>query len=415
MTANRKPRILFLNRSYWPDSEATGQLLTELCESLASDFDVHVLAGQPNAVSEDNWQDTPVRNGVTIHRVSHTVLSKSNMLLKGVNFVSFAMACRRQILSLPLPDVVVFETDPFLLPFVADRLHRQSGVPMIGYLQDIYPDVAVALGKVKNSWFVRKLRRKMFDIYERCERMVVLSDDMKQLLVDGTIDTCRIEIIPNWVDTDQIRPIPREENVFLRKEQLNEKFVVMYSGNLGLTQRLEEFIEAAALLRGESDIEFVFIGRGAMKARLQKRAESLELRNLRFLDYQPKEELAHSLSAGDLHLVPLTRELSQCLMPSKLYGILAAGRPYLTNAPRESELYRITVEHQVGFTCEASSPQAVADCILEAASGSQPLAATGARARALAITTYTRSRSIDQFCDLLAQQTRVATSVVEVT
>ena len=105
-----RPRILFLNRSYWPDSEATGQLLTDLCESLTDEFDVHVLAGQPNAAAAENWKDEPIRNGVHIHRVSHTVMPKSNLLLKGVNFVSFAAACRRQVLKVPQPDLVIFET-----------------------------------------------------------------------------------------------------------------------------------------------------------------------------------------------------------------------------------------------------------------------------------------------------------------
>lgn len=403
MNRSRKLRILFLNRSYWPDTEATGQLLTELCESLADDFDVHVLAGQPNAASEENWRDEPVRNGVTVHRVSHTVLPKSNMLLKAINFVSFAAACRRQILSLPTPEVVVFETDPFLLPFVANRLHRKRGVPMIGYLQDIYPDVAVALGKVKNSWFIRKLREKMFSVYKRCEQMVVLSTDMKQLLLDSGIEENRVDIIPNWADTDAIRPIPRDKNEFLQREGLQEKFVVMYSGNLGLTQRLEDFIEAAALLQDEPEIEFVFIGRGAMKASLQKKAELLQLTNVRFLDYQPKEELAHSLSAADLHLIPLTKELSQCLMPSKLYGILAAGRPYLTNAPAGSALHRIKMSWDVGFIAKAQDPTVIAEMIQKIMSDGHTLKVMGDRCRQLAEQRFTKNHSVTAFRSTLTE------------
>ncbi len=401
MSPQDKPRILFLNRSYWPDSEATGQLLTELCESLADEFDVHVLAGQPNAASEENWRDEPVRNGVTIHRVSHTVLPKSNMLLKAVNFVSFAAACRRQIMKLPTPDIVIFETDPFLLPFVADRLHRKSGVPMIGYLQDIYPDVAIALGKVKNSWFIRKLRQKMFDVYKRCERMVVLSTDMKQLLLDSQIDGGKIHVIPNWANTETIYPVPHEKNVFLERHNLLGKFVVMYSGNLGLTQRLEEFIEAAALLQHDLEIQFVFIGRGARKKTLQSQAESLGLSNVLFLDYQPKAELAHSLSAAELHLVPLTEELSRCLMPSKLYGILAAGRPYITNAPDESELHQITCSQQVGLTIKPGLPIAIAEKISEAKLDRQTLTAMGKRCRLLAEAKFTRKHATTAFKNVL--------------
>ncbi|GAB5441121.1 MAG: glycosyltransferase family 4 protein [Fuerstiella sp.] len=402
---NNKPRVLFLNRSYWPDSEATGQLLTALCEGLADDFDVHVLAGQPNATQQTDadWQQQTVRNGVTIHRVQHSQFPKRSMLLKALNFVSFVLACRRKILTLPRPDIVVFETDPFLLPFVADRLQRKTRCRMVGYLQDIYPDVAVALRKVRNSWLIRRLRKRLFDIYARCDRMVVLSTDMKQLLLDGGISEDRIRIIPNWADTEAIKPIPHDENPFRKRHDLQDRFVVMYSGNLGLTQRLEDFIEAAALLQDQPEIVFLLIGRGARKDDLQRKVAELGLTNVRFLDYQPLEQLAESLSAADLHLIPLTAELSRCLMPSKLYGILAAGRPYLTNAPETSELYQITTEHDCGLVVPARSPAAIADAVSGACDKTPTLQQKGTAARRLAESQYTKLKAIQSFSNLLSE------------
>jgi glycosyltransferase involved in cell wall biosynthesis len=125
------------------------------------------------------------------------------------------------------------------------------------------------------------------------------------------------------------------------------------------------------------------------------------LTNIRFFDYQPKAELAHSLSAADLHLVPLTKELSQCLMPSKLYGILAAGRPYLTNAVPESELHQITTQHQVGITVEPGSPAAIADAIRAAVANAPLLQLMGQRGRALAVTEFTRQKSVEKFKQIL--------------
>ncbi|MEZ6123676.1 MAG: glycosyltransferase family 4 protein [Planctomycetaceae bacterium] len=402
MSHPEKTRVLFLNRSYWPDTEATGQLLTELCEGLAKDFDVHVLAGRPNATAgEVSWKGVHQRNGVTIHRVEHSAFPKSNMFLKGLNLISFAVAGRHQILKLPIPHVVVFETDPFLLPFVADRLHARHAVPMVGYLQDIYPDVAVALGKIRDSLLVRTLRKKLFEVYRRCTRMVVLSSDMQKLLLTSGIAQDRIDVIPNWADAERIHPIPRDENIFLRREGLLDRFVVMYSGNLGLTQRLEDFVEAARLLKGMDHIEFVFIGRGARKAVLQKLVHSSRLKNVRFLDYVPQEELAHSLSAADLHLVPLASKLTGCLMPSKLYGILAAGRPYLTNAADNSELYRITAAYRIGLTVEANSPEQIADALRSASQSRDVLNQMGKRGRDLAETCFTRSASTTAFQKVL--------------
>jgi colanic acid biosynthesis glycosyl transferase WcaI len=405
MSDSSKPRVLFLNRSYWPDSEATGQLLTALCEGLADQFDVHVLAGQPNANASGNeWANVSTRNRVTIHRVKHTTFPKSNMALKAVNFLSFIRACRRQVLSLPTPDIVVFETDPFLLPFVADKLQRGTGCRMIGYLQDIYPDVAVALKKVSNSWLIRRLRKKMFSIYHRCDAIVVLSDDMKSVLLNDGIAEQKVRIVPNWADTDSIHPVDLD-NKFIEEHGLQNKFVAMYSGNLGLTQRLEEFVEAAEHLKGEPEIQFVFVGQGARRKNLEEQVSSLGLTNVMFLDYQPLDQLSHSLSAADLHLVPLTQELAHCLMPSKLYGILAVGRPYLTNAPETSELHRITVKEQVGIAVEAGDSKKIAAAISKALRDRESLAAMGCRGRRLAEQLYTKTRAIGAFSKLLTEYT----------
>ena len=398
-----RPKVLFLNRSYWPDVEATGQLLTELCESLQLSFDVSVVAGQPNQIRDTtggaSWQEEPVRKGVRIHRIAHAQFPKSRMLLKALNYVSFVRATRRFLRSCEAPDVVVFETDPFLLPFEAQRLQRRTGCRMVGYLQDIYPDVAVALGKVPDNWMIRRLRKSLFSVYRSCDRMVVLSEDMKRLLISGGVDGDKVDIVPNWADPELVRPL--EQSRFRISNGLEEKFVVMYSGNLGLTQRLEEFVLAAELLRDEPRIVFTFVGQGSQRDHLVEMVRQKNLTNVRFFDYQPKSELAQSLNAADLHLVPLTRELSQCLMPSKLYGILAAGRPYLTNAPADSELARLTNEYQVGITVEPRSPKAIADGIRKAANNASGISDMGKNARKLALSDFTREKSAEKFCAVL--------------
>ena len=397
---------LFLNRSYWPDVEATGQLLTSLCEGLTPEFDVRVLAGLPNAVvghaEVPDWNAASERNGVRIHRVAHTAFPKKSLIGKGVNFLSFAWAARSALKSIQTPDVVVFETDPFLLAFAANRLQRRTNCKMIGYLQDIYPDVAVALGKVGNNWAVRRLRSSLFDIYRRCDQMVVLSQDMAHLLIDGGVPKERISIVPNWADTQQITPI-EGRNCFRERHQLGTRFVAMYSGNLGLTQRLEEFVQAAQLLKDCRDIVFAFVGRGNQEAALRNLVRSNGLPNVLFFDYQSQSELCHSLSAASLHLVPLTTSLSRCLMPSKLYGILAAGRPFLTNAPEGSELHTIAATHHVGLTVKAGSPQAIADQIKWAACHPAELEVMGRNSRQLAIAQYSKEHSVARFHDIMQE------------
>lgn len=402
----RQPSVLFLNRSYWPDVEATGQLLTALCEGLTQDFAVGVLAGRPNAIVDNldlrDWSNADERHGVHIHRVAHTSFPKRNLVGKAMNFLSFARASHSALRAIAAPDVVVFETDPFLLAFAASRLQKRTNCRMIGYLQDIYPDVAVALGKVGNNWAIRRLRSALFDIYRRCDRMVVLSQDMADLLTDGGVAAERISIVPNWADTLSIAPIPGVSR-FRKQHQLREHFIAMYSGNLGLTQRLEEFVQTAALLKGRPDILFCFVGRGSQESSLRELVDAHGLTNVRFFDYQPQDELTHSLTAADLHLVPLTKDLSRCLMPSKLYGILAAGRPYLTNAPVGSELHAITTKHHVGLTVEPGSVESIADRILWAADHPAELGTMGRNARQLAESEYTKLHSITKFRTVLQQ------------
>lgn len=403
---NDKRSLLFLNRSYWPDVEATGQLLTVLCEGLTNDFHVTVLAGRPNAIVDEvdsnNWTSALTKNKVAINRVKHTNFPKRNLLGKGLNFLSFARSARLALRNISTPDVVVFETDPFLLAFEADRLQKRTNCRMVGYLQDIYPDVAVALGKVGNNWAVRRLRKSLFDIYRRCDRMVVLSQDMADLLTDNSVESDRISIVPNWADTEKIAP-NEGANRFREQQQLGDQFIAMYSGNLGLTQRLEEFVAAAELLKERTDILFCFVGRGSQETALRNLVETRRLSNVKFIDYQPQSELTHSLTAANIHLVPLTKLLSRCLMPSKLYGILAAGRPYLTNAPTGSELHAISTIHKVGLTVKPESVQAIADTILWAADHPAELEIMGQNARRLAESEYTQDRSIARFREVLRQ------------
>mgnify|MGYP003342875253 FL=1 len=349
-----KPRIVFVNRSYWPDVEATGQLLTQLCEGLADEFQVEVVAGLPNSLSADapaDWKSQTVHNGVRIHRLRHLQLPKRRMILRIANYLSFQWSVRRMLKRLGRPDVLVFETDPFTLATEAGRLMDRGPVRVVGYLQDIHPDVGVAMGKVPSNRYVRSIRRELFDVYHRCDQMVVLSSDMRQLLLEDGIAPDRVQVIPNWADVQRISPL-EGHNAFRQKHGLVDKFVVMYSGNFGLTQRLDHFVQAAAQLTDDPRIHFVFVGRGSLEQALRRQVQQLGLTNVTITGYQPLSGLNVSLNAADLHLVPLTAQLTRCLMPSKLYGILAAGRPLLTNAPAESELHRLTVQHKVGLVVQ---------------------------------------------------------------
>ncbi|MCC6493815.1 MAG: glycosyltransferase family 4 protein [Pirellulales bacterium] len=400
-----RPRILFVNRSYWPDVEATGQLLTELCEDLAGDFDVHVLCGQPQKAAvgiELARGSSGNRNGVTIHRVRHTRFDKASFFGRLANMLTFQAACCGKAFSVPRPDVVVTETDPPLLCLLGGLLQRLRRARLVCYLQDIYPDVAVALGKMKPGLITRGLRRAFFAVYRTSDAVIVLSEDMRRLIADGGVPAARLHVLRNWVDTAAIYPV-KQDNGFRFEHGLADKFVVMYSGNLGLSQRLEQVLEAAEQLRQRDDMVFALVGDGADRRRLERLAAEKDLRNVRFFDYQAKLRLAESLSAADVHLVALRPEVKQLLMPSKLYGVLASGTPAIVLAEADCELARTVVEHDLGCVVASEDPAALAAAISAACKSRAALARQGAGARAFAEANCGRGASVVAMRELLAK------------
>jgi colanic acid biosynthesis glycosyl transferase WcaI len=208
--------------------------------------------------------------------------------------------------------------------------------------------------------------------------------------------------IPNWIDTSAVRPL-KGRSSFRQRHGIDGQFLVMYSGNLGLCQRLEDIIAAAGHLRDRSDILFLLVGGGALKRPLEDEAASLGLSNVRFLPYQPKSELAESLSAADVHLVPLDPRVASCLMPSKLYGVLASGTPLVAVAPDECELAELTREHDVGVVAPPGEPEALADILRNLADEAWDLPEMGRRARRLAERQYDRNRVTARFAALLQE------------
>lgn len=411
------PHILFLNRSYYPDAEATGQLLTELCEDLSERSNITVIAGQPNR----NLDNKPLRrfgmethHGVNIVRVWNTRLPKRWLLGRAINLLSYFLFSILASLTLKQrPDVIVVETDPPLLCLLGAALRRRYGCQLVVYLQDIYPDLAVAIGKLPRSPLIRWLRKLFFNVYRSADRVVVLSDDMSRLVIESGVDRERVVIIPNWVDCSKVTPV-KENNQFRHFHGLENSFVVMYSGNLGLCQGLENVLHAAQLLRKNADVTFLFIGEGSSRLVLEAFAQREHLTNVKFLGYQPLKELSVSLSAADIHLVPLDSRVTRYLFPSKLYGVLASGTPLIAIAETNSDLAQIVISEEVGYVVEPNDPVVLAKTITGLAAHRCHLKIMGHRARALAINRFDRRICTGHFkallTDLLGEASSATTS-----
>jgi glycosyltransferase involved in cell wall biosynthesis len=396
-------KLLFLNRSYWPDVEATGQLLTELCTSLAKQHDVTVIAGRPNYLADGGRNrlfERQVHGGVRIIRVGNRRFSKASLLSRAVGLASYTALAAWAAFRHERPDVIVAETDPPLLGALAALLKRWHGCRFLYYLQDLYPEVGLALKKLRPGLITALLHGASQAAFHASDHVVVLGEDMRRRVLRRGVPAKKIDIVPNWVDTRTVAPLPLGRT--LRAAWgLNGRFVVMYSGNLGLSQNLYEVLAAAQVLRHDP-VDFVLVGDGAARAGLEERAKEWALGNVRFLPYQPKERLGESLGAADLHVLPLHRGLAGCIVPSKLYGILAAGKPYVAAVDDDSDVARVARASGSGLVVAPDSAGELVNAIRWCLHHPDELAAMGRRGRAYAQAHCDRAVAVARFERLLA-------------
>jgi len=388
--------LLFLNRSYWPDVEATGQLLTELCSDLARRHRVVVIAGRPNFVTAEQpvrWLQREEHQGVEILRVGNRTFSKRSFLGRVVGLLSYLLLAAWAAFRHRRPDVIIVETDPPVLGVLGAVLKRWHRCRLVYYLQDLYPEVGLIMGRLRPGLVTRLLHWATQVGLRQADRIIVLGEDMKRRVLARGIDGRKLAIVPNWADAGAIRPVERQ-NELRRSWDVDGRLVVMYSGNHGLSQGLNHIVAAAKTLQTEP-VEFIFVGEGAAKADLMAQAQGLT--HVRFLPYQPKERLAESLGAADVHLIPLQKGLAGCIVPSKLYGILAAGRPYIAAVDADSEVAEVTRRARTGVCIEPDVPARLVEALRWGMEHPDELNAMGERGRRLAEEEFDRSVCVAAF------------------
>ena len=377
--AGERPRILVLNQYYWPGVEATAQLLAQLCEALAVDYDVTVVTGHLHG---HELPSAETRNGVRVVRVRSTTYDRSRLHHRAANYVSYLADSVLTALRGERPDLVLCMTDPPIVGDIGLLVARRFGAPLLVISQDVFPEIAERVKRLEQPLVLGALRRLVALYLRRADRVVAIGDTMKRRLEAKGAPAARIEVIPNWVDTKELVPQPRQ-NAWSAEQGLDRSFVVMHSGNVGHAQDLDTLVRAATFLRDLDGLEIVVIGFGARHAELTELAERLEVDGtVRFLGYQPRSRLSLSLAAADLHYVGLARGLSGFVVPSRVYGILAVGRPVLVSADADSETVRLVEEAGCGFVVPPGRPELVAGVIRDVVEGRTSLEGMGDRGRA---------------------------------
>jgi colanic acid biosynthesis glycosyl transferase WcaI len=401
-----KLRLLVFNRSYHPDVEATGQLLTELCTDLAKNYDVRVVAGQPNfvTVAAGGLLQEDRHEGVAVTRVRNLRFSKKSFLGRALGLLTYLVLASWVGLRARRPHVIIVETDPPLLGLLGAILARWHRCPFIYYLQDLYPEVGLTLGRLQPGILTKLLHWATQVGLRGAAAIIVLGEDMRAKVLCRGINACKIAVVPNWADTDLI--YPRSQ---LAKRESCEPLVVMYSGNLGLSQNLEQLLEAARDLR-HLPLQFVIAGEGAAKDQLIAQAADWKLSNVRFLPYAAKANLRESLTSADVHFIPLRRGLAGAIVPSKLYGILAAGMPFIAAVDAESEVARVATASGAGLVIRPDSANDLAASLSWCLQNRPMLQAMGQRGRAIAEQEFSRAACVQKFGSVII---RVSETILE--
>ncbi len=426
-------RALLINQYFWPDMAATAQLLADLAEDLATaGWQVTVLTGR-GSYAPGREGRLPAREsyrGVAVRRVWCTNFGRASFLGRALDYATFLVAAawwvvaggwwRRgrkadpgpaghTFLSLASsgeerPVVVCLSTPPLVA--VLGLLARLRGARFVIKVEDLYPDVAVALGTLgAGSAAARFFQWISRTVLRQADAVVALDAAMREVLVAR--GATRVEVIPNWADGGQLYPDREAGERFRAEHGLGRRFVLLYAGNLGLAHRFDAVVGAARTLAergGEGrEVLFLFVGGGPRLEAVRRGCQGLP--NVRFLPYQPRESLRSLYNAADLHLVTLRDEVEGLLVPSKAAAALACGKPVLLVGATEGALALELRQAEAGWSCEHDAAQVVAR--IEALAGDpEAVAAAAERARFLFETAYDRQRATARWGALLASAAR---------
>jgi glycosyltransferase involved in cell wall biosynthesis len=373
-----RSRILVLNQYYRPGVEATANLLADLCEELARNDDVTVVTGRLRE-HEDLPSDETI-NGVRVLRTRSTAFDRTQLHHRALNYLTYLSDSLVRSLSIERPDLIICMTDPPIVGDLGVAVARRFRSPLLVISEDVFPEIATELGRLTNPVLVGVLRRLVGYYLKRAEHIVAIGERMRERLIEKGAAPARITVIPNWVDASVIQPGPRD-NAWSRDQKLVDRFVVMHSGNVGHAQNLDNLVYATTYLRDLDDLAVPIVGFGARHAEVTALAHRLEADRVLFLPYQPREVLTESLGSAHVHYIGLAKGLSGFVVPSRLYGVLAAGRPVIVAADPDSETARLVSEAECGVVVPPDRPDLIAAAIRDAHDGRFDLDELGRRGR----------------------------------
>jgi colanic acid biosynthesis glycosyl transferase WcaI len=374
--------ILLLNEYYPPDTSATAKMAEMVATALAERHRVTVLAGRPSYSPTERHPyyllRREVRDHVTVERVGSTAYPRFRMKGRLSNYLSYLALAIPRALAIRA-DVILAMTDPPIEGIAGALVARLKRRPLVYNIRDLYPDMALGGGIVRPGRWVNAWEKLHRWALRSATRVIVLGEDVRDRIVRKGIDPARVVIVRDGVTPPENLPSP--DNPVSQEIRCGFRFALVHAGNLGFAGAWETLVHAARLLEKDG-VGLVFVGDGAARPQLEAAAASCGA--IRFLPFRPTEEIPFVLAAGELHVVTVRRGLEGVIVPSKLYPILAAGRPVLAVAPEESDVARIVRHAGCGVAADPDDPEAVADAVRTVAQDPSQLMEMGRRARAIA-------------------------------
>ncbi|PSQ96770.1 MAG: glycosyltransferase WbuB [Bacteroidetes bacterium SW_9_63_38] len=416
------PSLLFINQHYYPDFASTAQHLTDLAEHLSDQgFEVHAMCSAGHYLSGS--MDVPMEethNGVHIHRVRATAFGRDTLLGRLTDYASFFLQVLWRVLTGPRYDSVVTLTTPPLIALVATVARMLRGQSYGIWSMDLHPDAEVAVGMLGSSHPVTRLLHALNNwAYRRADFVVDLGPYMKRRLREKGVPDERLHTIPVWNKKEEVYPIPDDENPLVEEVGLQDKFVVMYSGNAGLGHRFDEVLAAMKHFDGHPNISFLFVGSGPRKEEITAFAEEHALSNFQYLSYFPREQIRYSLSLADVHLLTLYNDMAGVAVPGKLYGILATGKPVLMLGPEASDSGGTILKHDVGMVVDPRDEADASTRFIEAVEtlyeNEKRRRAMGTRGREVFLDHFEQKVCCAQWTDLLAEEVGRNREILETT
>ncbi|MDM5340536.1 glycosyltransferase family 4 protein [Fictibacillus enclensis] len=369
----KKRNITFVINYFYPDLASTGQLMTDLCRNIQKDFNITVIAAQPNyageSVDSSGKYEVSYLGEIKVIRIKLPKVNKLSKWSRIKYIISYFLLANIAVIREKNIDLIFTISQPPILGGLIGSLGKFFKKAKHVYnIQDFNPEQAAAINFTKKNFiyyfslFLDKLNCKLAD------HIVVVGNDMEETL-KKRFEYSEVpphSVINNWASEDEIIPLNKMQTSvkeFLDTNGLQNKFVVMYSGNIGLFYDLENIIKITKNFEQNSDIVFLFIGEGAIKGDLQNYIHQTGQKNVKFLPYQPKEFIKYSLNAADVHLVVNQKGIKGISVPSKIYGVLAAGKPILGVLEKDSEAYNIIKKSKSGLLVEPNNYQGIIEAI----------------------------------------------------